>query len=405
MKQAKTKETITNSRVAAYRRCPRYHRIKYVDKLVPVSNLSPKRDWGTVFHAALEHYHRENASDLGVTLGLGAIEQSQLDPYAKSASFAVFIGYVTRWGDADRANVCIHVEKQFVSALTNPDSSAESRLFQLAGKMDALSWNADDQREWIIEHKTTSANIEPGSIYWERTRIDSQISTYVDGAATLGHDVAGVIYDAIKRPGHEPKMATPVELRKYTIGMGCKICGGGKGKAGSGTVAESHCNVCDGTGWKKLFEKLPDDWPGAVPAHIGYDSPRLHAVQRENDETPEEFALRIADEIAKDPSVYYQRQAVVRFDGEMTNARRDLWQVVQAMRASERTGTDYRNPDACTAYHSVCEYMPLCTGAASPDDPTRYVRLESAHSELVLPTSNSRERAQDNASSSATATI
>jgi hypothetical protein len=46
--------------------------------------------------------------------------------------------------------------------------------------------------------------------------MDGQVSTYFDGAASLGLDVAGCIYDVIGKPGIRPLQATPVEARKYT---------------------------------------------------------------------------------------------------------------------------------------------------------------------------------------------
>jgi hypothetical protein len=82
---------------------------------------------------------------------------------------------------------------------------------------------------YVLEHKTSSADTSPGSVYWERLALDSQVSIYVDGATMLGHEIAGCIYDVLKRPEHEQKLATPVESRRYTQGKGCAKCGGSAG--------------------------------------------------------------------------------------------------------------------------------------------------------------------------------
>lgn len=356
------KDLITNSRVSAFRRCARYHQYRYNDQLVPVSSLSRKRDWGTVMHLALEQYDAHDASFDAIDAGSRMILDSALDDYDKTAAWVVFAGYVERWRETDRQTESLGAEVEFVAPLINPDTGAPSKLFELAGKIDSLL--RADGKTWIKEHKSTGSDISPGSNYWQHTRMSSQLSTYVDGAKHLGHAIAGIIYDVLKRPGQEPRKATPPELRKYTKGKACKLCGGKGEEPGSG------CTACMQSGWFVV-----DGQPSA---------PRLYAAQRDEDETPAEYGLRISDDIAANPDGYYQRQTIVMFERELEKSRRDLWQVVQALRSSQRTGTDYRNPDACTRFGSTCEYMPLCTGEAEPSDPTRYQRVDSPHAELQL---------------------
>lgn len=56
----------------------------------------------------------------------------------------------------------------------------------------------------IIEHKTTSEDIGPGSFYWRRLTLDTQVSTYIAAMRTRGHDVGGVLYDVLRKPAHRP---------------------------------------------------------------------------------------------------------------------------------------------------------------------------------------------------------
>lgn len=171
----------------------------------------------------------------------------------------------------------------------------------------------------IITHNTSGSDITPGSAYWQRLRIDSQISVYHDGAASLGHNLAGMIYDVIKRPTQKPYKATPVEDRKIT-------------KEG-----------------------------------------RLYKGQREHDEEPVEYALRIALAISAEPTAWFQRATVVRIGDEMLEARRDTWRQAQAL------ALDYRNPDACFKFADPCEYFALCSGSAGEGD---YV-VGNKHPELT----------------------
>lgn len=65
-------------------------------------------------------------------------------------------------------------------------------------RFDALV--RDNGRVYLVEHKTTSSDIGPGSYYWERLALDQQVSWYYLAAQSLGYDVAGVIYDVLRKP-------------------------------------------------------------------------------------------------------------------------------------------------------------------------------------------------------------
>jgi hypothetical protein len=65
----------------------------------------------------------------------------------------------------------------------------------LVGRVDGLLTYKD--RRWIRELKTTGMHF---SQFERRSRISSQATTYVYAMNKLGEDVAGVIYDYIKKP-------------------------------------------------------------------------------------------------------------------------------------------------------------------------------------------------------------
>jgi hypothetical protein len=69
--------------------------------------------------------------------------------------------------------------------LINPATGRASQTRQLGGKLDVLVRD-QDSRALIIEHKTSSEDLGPGSDYWRRLRMDPQISTYFVGARALG---------------------------------------------------------------------------------------------------------------------------------------------------------------------------------------------------------------------------
>jgi hypothetical protein len=186
----------------------------------------------------------------------------------------------------------------------------------------------------IVEHKSSSEDIGPGSDYWRRLVLDGQISTYLVGAQSLGHQPVDVLYDVVKRPAMRPLKATPEESRKYT---------------------------------KQGF---------------------LYANQRETDETPEEYRIRLLEDIAGNPDKYYQRGTVVRLEHEVIAAAKDTWNLarwIREVQLESREDPDAwpRNPDACQKFGQNCEFWSVCLGEASLTDNTRFRRVEHPHEELA----------------------
>jgi hypothetical protein len=196
---------------------------------------------------------------------------------------------------------------------------------------------------YVVERKTTTWPIEPGADYWTKLLLDVQISLYLDLATGLGFDAHGVLYDVLKKPLLKPLLATPVIDRKYT----------------KPTKAEPV--------------------------------PRLYANQRDRDETPEEYGIRVAQSIAEAPEKYYQRQTIVRLQKEREEARADVWQTAGAIRDARRLKVFPRNPDACHQWGSKCVYFSACSGLSSIDDPLLFRKADRAHEELESDTPKDSE--------------
>jgi len=109
---------------------------------------------------------------------------------------------------------------------------------------------------------------------------------------------------------------------------------------------------------------------------------RLYANQHETDETPDEYKIRILEDIAEDPTGYFQRGDVPRLERDMEEALLDDWQFAKFLRVAVRDDIAPRNPDACKRFGRICEYFPICTGAGSLEDPSLYVRVDDPNTEL-----------------------
>lgn len=349
-------ELYTTSRLRVLRTCPRQHHYRY--RLGIRGPETEAMRFGTSTHAALEAWllaWKSGDLDGRLDAAIATVETSTLSEYDRARLRSLLVGYDDKWGRANWEILDVEVEFRY-----------EFGGYAIGGKIDAIIRDLDDGRVFVLEHKTTSRDASPGSEYWTKLVIDCQLSIYVDGASTLGYDIAGCIYDVLAKPQHDLREATPVESRKFTIGKGCKFCGGKADVQGSGLSAATQngqCVLCKGTGWK--------------------DAPRLHANQRAEDETLEAFTERVVDAVTTEPDSFLMREIIVRPEAELVRMRSDLIDWIKLDQVGRIVFGDQppRNDGACFAYHQRCPYFAACTGDADIDNQLVFPR-GAVHSEL-----------------------
>ncbi len=320
---------VSDSELRTYRACARRHHYAYRALRRPIDKGEALK-FGSLWHLGQEEWWaKDGTPEERLAAGLFRLrleEDNGVDPYHLVMAEELLVAYTARWGDI--AYRTIKVEAAFEMPLVNPETGAASRTYRRGGKIDAIVRDANDD-EWIVEHKTTASDIEQGSAYWKRVdALDTQVSTYLNGARALGIKPLGCIYDVVRKPAIRPLKATPVESRKYTA--------------------------------KGL----------------------LYANQREKDETPEEYRLRLREDINERIERYFARAPLVRLEADERDHAFDVWQVTRLMREAELAGFAPKNPDACSSFGG-CPYLPVCTGEASIDDDTRYRTAHTAHEELA----------------------
>lgn len=363
----------TSSRIRVWRECHRKAFFKYT--LLIRTPQTPQMAFGTWLHVALEHWYR--AWELGdldgrLPVAFKAIDAIECDDVERAKLRALVAAYHARW-HAEPWEV-LGVEVEFRYYLGD---------IQLGGKIDAIVRETTTGRILLIEHKSTRTDASPGSVYWDRLAVDTQVSVYIDGAKYgLGYDVAGCVYDVLKVPQHEPQAGVRDEERaaKMTQGTGCSACGGrAKGPAEKGrgylvvtfgsVVEQPPCDKCAGTGWRCDKDGVPQ-------------APRLRAGVREHDETIEEFEERIVNAIAEHPDDYLQRGVIVRLDSELPKTRQELLDTIAEMRLLEEAGLHAPNHSNCAVGRNMCGFYAACSGRESIDNEYVFHRGESAHPEL-----------------------
>ena len=241
----------------------------------------------------------------------------------------------------------LEVEGEFVFPLTNPDNGLECKTFNEAGKRDGVMED-ESGNIWLLEHKTSSEDISPGSNYWKRLHLDTQISKYL---ISLHHEfperqIMGVIYDVVKKP-----------LQRF----------------GSVPVLDDDNKkiVRDENG-NRVWNK------NGTPKQSA-DSKKGHYVET-RDETIEEYENRLRNILEGDPGKWVQIQFVAQTDETLANYLEDSWNYAEQIKYFRRKNMWAKNPDQCLLY-GQCEFLELCSGISSIDG-IRFRKRTSLHPEL-----------------------
>lgn len=180
----------SHSQLATFRRCPREHHYRYVDRIEAVGSAEPL-EAGKRIHGALGAYHRGETTEPWEALD-------------KPLERALMRGYVARWAGSSLA----------VSQTDIPFSISIGGI-RMVGELDAIG--EYEGARMIIEHKTSSEDIAPGSAYWRRvTTSDAQVSTYLYASAQLGLGADRILYDVLRKSalrGKKGETDDELELR------------------------------------------------------------------------------------------------------------------------------------------------------------------------------------------------
>lgn len=237
-------------------------------------------------------------------------------------------GYVRRW--ADQQIEVLEIETLTTSDLYNPATQAKSRSFTVASKKDILF--VDEGRLWLMDHKTTSMDIEdPNCVYRRQLIVEGQHLHYALLEHLNGRRVDGAVWDVMRKPGISPRNITKAEQAQI---------------AGTGT------------------------WFG-------------DPAEASDRETPEMYEARVAHECTSNPDRYFQRWRVARLDQALIEYAGELWQHSQDLLWARRQGSYPRNSGACMEYNRACRFLGICSGYDEPDS-QNWQRAAWVHPELSI---------------------
>jgi hypothetical protein len=310
---------------------------------------------------------------------------------------ALLIGYDARW--ANEPYEVIRVQPMFVTPIFNPDTGRPSNTFELGGKLDVLVRDVRSAEIAIVETKTTSDDISMTSSYWHTvSATDPQVSTYYKGARAIlegmgiKDEPARCVYDVIRKPTIKPYRATPPESRKFTEPKKKKCPECRKKKA----IAAPHTfEVKNGEHTLVTPDPSLDPIPGVALFHeenrvifevtcldgeiVTDPGGKLYANLRDRDETPEEFYVRLLQDIKERPEFYYARGDVVRLEQDEIEHSHDLWHTARIMREMQLAKRAPRHLGQCKRFGRFCNYFPVCSHLTTIES---FPIAEDKHEEL-----------------------
>ncbi len=323
------RRTSTYSMWSLFRNCRKAAHWRYVLELVPLEkdrNLS----FGSLIHTCLETWH--GARDLAAALehvDRACVNRAQDEDQRRvwHLATALMKGYAARYATEEFEVVAL--EKAFEGEIINPETSAASRSFTLAGKVDGIVRVGDEH--FLLEHKT-AATVDAS--YLERLWTDFQVTLYAHYVEqALGIRISGVLYNLlVKARLQQSAGETEVEFEARRAEL----------------IAKSK------TGKSSAKRRLP--------------------------ETDEEFQARLAAKYAE--LGMFHREMLYISREQFTTLRAELWELTQAFLDARRRDVWYQNTSFCFQYGKPCPYFALCRSGGSPNVRDNFYQHVAPHEEL-----------------------
>jgi hypothetical protein len=309
-------QLLTHSRLACNRACPRRHQLRFEYGIAPEQESEAVRI-GTAVHVARDAEAKgENPEAAIAALGT-------LDPYEMAVVVAMCITHKERW--ADEHLEVVTSELPFNLPLRNPRTGAASPIWRLAGVIDRIYRYHGSLV--LVDDKTTTEDIGPGSNYWLRLSLDEQMSIYLLAARELGYNISTILYDVTVRPLLRP------------------------------------------------YKKTPDDKLRLKNNGEPYANMRLH------DEPVHGYCVRVANAMRAEPERYFARHEIARLDRDLEETQRAIWAQQLSIRNAQREGYWWRSPSSCVSPYK-CAYLSICQTYEGGEVPSGFKKLNDIHPEL-----------------------
>lgn len=337
---------LTHSSMSCAKTCLRMYYYKYILGLVK-QRIGTPMYVGSLFHDGLELGAAPPKPEPPEWLGLDGDYEG--DRYKWECDYQLACAMVNAYHEywADRSIEIVEREWEFTMPIANPDTSGRSRTFDAAGKIDKIV-ELPDGRMAIMEHKTTTQDLAPDGAYWRKLTIDQQISHYWLGASHGGFDIKTILYDVTRRPMLKPRSIPVLD-------------------------EEGNKIVVDADG-ERVYNK------NGSPRQSAGDGMTLQTRA----ESPQEFGLRVFEEMSGNPDRYFCCREIPRLENDMEVYKQELWQQSRMIGDCQTNGYFFMNTGACFKWNRPCEYFDVCTSGIfkEGDDAPIGFEFNRIHAEL-----------------------
>ncbi|MGH2272454.1 PD-(D/E)XK nuclease family protein [Anaerohalosphaeraceae bacterium U12dextr] len=369
---------LTCSQIKCFRKCHRKHMIAYILGIRPAEEAHYFR-MGQAFHTGLDLRSRGCTTHQAI---IGALEQYDRHipqtnddeireklTIEREVMVRLLGGYFWRWEQMDRDIKVIASELPFELEIVHPIHGISHPVFKIAGKIDKII-QLPDGRLAVMEHKTTSDEIDPTSNYWRRLRMDIQISIYCLAAQRLGYNVDTILYDVVRKPSFsKPKQLTQIQTKE--------LISSGKYFARFNDEAEpmlvGEYAVTQGNDLSYLI------------VNCDCAAVTQHAKGISIAETLGMYGDRISADMGRRCDYYFARREIPRLITDLRDTELDLWHYAELIYENLETHRWLRNDDACNSF-GTCPYLDLCTGdfdLSVEALPEGFIRIDDVHQELM----------------------
>jgi len=345
------KQSLTHSRMQSFKACRKRHWWEYEIGMRRVTDAKALR-MGTAGHAGLEQLKisgdvRQAVNDVRALYSQCPDEVDSVDWQIEAVTVECLVaGYAWRWKNQPLET--LEVEQTFDLPVINPETQAQSTCWTMRGKIDGVV-RLEDGREAIIEHKIISQDIAPESDFWRRLQLDSQISLYVWAARHRFPEISTVLYDVVRKP----------------------------------TIRPATVPLMDNDGLKVVLDSSGERVYGKTGKPRQTGSTADGYVLQSRQQTPDEWAEKLMDDIARRPEFYFQRHEIARLDSDLQEMQEEVWDIQKTMRDAQNRDRWYKTVamDSCT----WCAFFGLCSSRYEPvegEAPDGFQFVTTLHPEL-----------------------
>ena len=343
--------------ITDYKLCSTLYFLRHVLRLRPIETPDSARQ-GTNWHRCLEILTDPNGGRDAMIAHLNETYANcppsvELTDWEVERTILLYsaIGWQWHWQDDQIETIAreVHFERQV------------NNVYSRRGKIDRIIRRL--QRLLLGEYKSTTKPIDPGAFYWDRLKLDSQLTLYLIearhaqlaggleqyGISATDPLISGMLYDVWCKPKIRPKKLSIADSKKFV-------------ENGEYFGEEFKVEVFDGGAGIGLDQIKINDTPaelisGTTPKPTKKNpSPEQPFAIRE---TPEMFGARLLADIRDNPEKHFARKEIARTDQELAKADEEYYNLARLADIATKRDLWYRNEHQCDATYR-CSFHPIC---------------------------------------------